>query len=317
MAERRMFAKTIIDSDAFIDMPMSARLLYYDLGMRADDDGFVNSPKKIMKFSGASDDDFRILSAKKFIIPFESGVVVIKHWKIHNYIRKDTYTETKYKCEKAMLYTDENNAYSTTNPLLNSGEETPSTIRGRAVDEPLTQVRLGKDSLVKDSLSKDSQAILCEPLENSAESKNEEVFGRADSESKDTIRSKNSNPARDVIESVIDECLLYLNTVSGKSFKITTESNRKFVRARINEDYTMDDFKRVIDNQWLRWKDSDMVEYMRPSTLFNAEKFQSYINAPDYSKVKPKPTGEPKGGVTRITPDFFTKLAKEHKQNDT
>ena len=152
MAERRMFAKTIVDSDAFIDMPTSARLLYYDLGMRADDDGFVNSPKKIMKFSGASDDDLRILSAKKFIIPFESGVVVIKHWKIHNYIRKDTYTETKYKGEKAMLYTDENNAYSTTNPLLNSGEETPSTIRGRAVDEPLTQVRLGKVRLGKDSI---------------------------------------------------------------------------------------------------------------------------------------------------------------------
>lgn len=152
MAERRMFAKTIIDSDAFIDMPMSARLLYYDLGMRADDDGFVNSPKKIMKFSGASDDDLRILSAKKFIIPFESGVVVIKHWKIHNYIRKDTYTETKYKGEKAQLYTDENNAYSTTNPLLNSGEEQPSTIRGRSVDEPLTQVRLGKASLDKDSI---------------------------------------------------------------------------------------------------------------------------------------------------------------------
>ena len=152
MAERRMFAKTIVDSDAFIDMPTSARLLYYDLGMRADDDGFVNSPKKIMKFSGASDDDLRILSAKKFIIPFESGVVVIKHWKIHNYIRKDTYTETKYKGEKAMLYTDENNAYSTTNPLLNSGEETPSTIRGRDVDEPLTQVRLGKVRLGKDSI---------------------------------------------------------------------------------------------------------------------------------------------------------------------
>jgi len=152
MAERRMFAKTIIDSDAFIEMPTSARLLYYDLGMRADDDGFVNSPRKIMKFSGASDDDMRILSAKKFVIPFESGIVVIKHWKIHNYIRKDTYTETKYKVEKAQLYTDENNAYSTIKPLLTSAEEEPSTIRGRSVDEPSTQVRLGKDSIVKDSI---------------------------------------------------------------------------------------------------------------------------------------------------------------------
>ena len=90
MAERRMFAKTIIDSDSFLDMPVSARLLYYDLGMRADDDGFVNSPKKIMKMIGATQDDLSILILKKFIIPFESGVVVIKHWKIHNYIRKDT-----------------------------------------------------------------------------------------------------------------------------------------------------------------------------------------------------------------------------------
>ena len=89
MAERRMFAKTIIDSDAFLDMPMSARLLYYDLAMRADDDGFINSPKKIMRFVGASMDDLNILAIRKFIIPFDNGVVVIKHWRIHNYIRKD------------------------------------------------------------------------------------------------------------------------------------------------------------------------------------------------------------------------------------
>lgn len=112
MAERRMFAKTIIDSDAFLDMPTSARLLYYDLSMRADDDGFINSPKKIIRMTGASDDDLKVLIAKKFVIPFENGIVVIKHWKIHNYIAKDRYTETKYKEEKAMLQLDENNAYT-------------------------------------------------------------------------------------------------------------------------------------------------------------------------------------------------------------
>ena len=131
------------------------------------------------------------------------------------------------------------------------------------------------------------------------------------------VQTPSPKAVKDAIENVIDECLLYLNTVSGKSFKVTTESNRKFVRARINEDYTMDDFKRVIDNQWLKWKDTDMVEYMRPSTLFNAEKFQSYINAPDYSKIKPKPTGEPKNGVKRITADFFSNLAKECKENES
>ena len=142
MAERRMLAKTIIDSDAFLDMPMSARLLYYDFSMRADDDGFVNSPKKITRFTGASDDDIKVLIGKRFIIPFDTGVVVIKHWRIHNYIRKDTYTETKYKAEKASLYLDENNAYSLHAPQLSRGRDEP-------VDEPSTQVRLGKVRLGK------------------------------------------------------------------------------------------------------------------------------------------------------------------------
>lgn len=150
-----MFAKTIIDSDAFLEMPMSARLLYYDLSMRADDDGFNNSPRKVMRTIGATTDDLNILIARKFIIPFENGVVVIKHWRIHNYIRKDTYNETPYKEQKAQLEYDENNAYrlieGSESPLLDA----PSTGRGRAVDEPSTQVRLGKVSTGKDRLGED------------------------------------------------------------------------------------------------------------------------------------------------------------------
>ena len=112
MANRRMFAKTIIDSDAFIDMPASSQALYFHLAMRADDDGFINNPKAIMRIVGAKDDDIRLLVAKKFIIPFESGVVVIKHWRIHNYIQKDRYTETKYLDEKNQLIINEKNGYS-------------------------------------------------------------------------------------------------------------------------------------------------------------------------------------------------------------
>ena len=112
MANRRMFAKTIIDSDAFIDMPASSQALYFHLAMRADDDGFINNPKAIMRIVGAKDDDIRLLVAKKFIIPFESGVVVIKHWRIHNYIQKDRYTETKYLDEKKQLIINEKNGYS-------------------------------------------------------------------------------------------------------------------------------------------------------------------------------------------------------------
>lgn len=142
MAERRMFAKTIIDSDAFLDMPVTSRLLYYDLAMRADDDGFVNAPKKIMRMIGASQDDLSILVLRKFIIPFDNGIVVIKHWRIHNYIRKDTYNETRYIEEKDSLELDENKTYQ-----LKSNE--PSTERIQAVDESSTQVRIGKGSIVK------------------------------------------------------------------------------------------------------------------------------------------------------------------------
>lgn len=97
MAERRMFAKAIIDSDAFLDMPLSTQALYFHLAMRADDEGFVGNPKKIQRMIGASDDDCRILISKRFILTFQSGIVVIKHWRIHNYIlfsRENTATRT-------------------------------------------------------------------------------------------------------------------------------------------------------------------------------------------------------------------------------
>ena len=145
MAERRMFAKSIVDSDMFLDMPVSARLLYYDLGMRADDDGFINSPKRTMKLTGASDDDMKLLITKQFVIPFESGVVVIKHWKIHNYIQKDRYKETIHLQEKSQLLTCENKEYE----LM----DTNCIHDGYSL---YTQDRLEKDSQSKDSLGENS-----------------------------------------------------------------------------------------------------------------------------------------------------------------
>lgn len=136
-----MFAKSIIDSDAFLEMPVTSQLLYFHLSMRADDDGFINKPKSIMRMIGASDDDLKILFMKKFAIPFESGVVVIKHWRINNYIRKDMYHETNYKEEKALLEEDENGAYRllVTNPL-------------QTCTETETQNRLDKNRLDKNRL---------------------------------------------------------------------------------------------------------------------------------------------------------------------
>lgn len=112
MAKRRMFSLDIIDTDLFMEMPQSSRLLYYELCMRADDDGFVSSPKKIMKMVGCNEDDFRVLTTKQFIIPFDTGIVVIKHWKIHNYIQKDRYKETIYLDEKSELHQEKNGMYT-------------------------------------------------------------------------------------------------------------------------------------------------------------------------------------------------------------
>ena len=163
MAERRMFAKTIVDSDAFLDMPMSARLLYYDLGMRADDDGFINAPKKIMKMIGATNDDMNILIARKFVIPFDSGVVVIKAWRINNYLRSDRHTSTKYKEEMSQLSIEENGMYHMDGiPLSENG--IPSGI-------PL--VDTGKYSIDKNSIDKVSIDICAEPQAASAQ--NDEV----------------------------------------------------------------------------------------------------------------------------------------------
>ena len=143
MAERRMFAKTIIDSDAFLDMPMSTQVLYFHLSMRADDDGFINNPKKIQRMIGSGDDDMRILCSKSFIIPFESGVVVIKHWRISNYLRADRYKPTVYQDEMNRLEIKENGSYT------KKGDGIPAVYQ--VVDERETQDRLGKDRLGKDS----------------------------------------------------------------------------------------------------------------------------------------------------------------------
>lgn len=148
MAERRMFAKTIVTSDAFLDMPMSARCLYFTLGMFADDDGFVNSPKSIMRQVGATQDDLQILIAKKFLLVFESGVIVIKHWRINNYLRSDRYKETTYTDEKAELIVENNGAYvkNGSTPRLEA-VGIPSGIP--SVDQCETQNSIGKDSIDK------------------------------------------------------------------------------------------------------------------------------------------------------------------------
>lgn len=141
MAERRMFAKSITESDAFLEMPLSTQALYLHLNMNADDDGFVSSPKRIVRMINASEDDLRLLLTKRFVLGFNSGIVVIKHWRMNNYIRNDRYKSTVYQEELKTLKVKDNNSYTEldTNGIPN----------GYQMD---TQVRLGKDRIGKDSI---------------------------------------------------------------------------------------------------------------------------------------------------------------------
>lgn len=176
MAERRMFAKTIIDSDAFLDMPLSTQALYFHLSMRADDDGFVNNPKKIQRMIGCTDDDLRILIVKRFVLTFDSGIIVIKHWRLHNTLRKDRYKPTIYQEEFKKLFLKKDGGYTEVLPdgchvvakRLPNGchvvdeSETAKNDESKEINEldvgcqsgnqVATQDRLGKDRLGKDRL---------------------------------------------------------------------------------------------------------------------------------------------------------------------
>lgn len=146
MASRRMFSKDVVCSDRFLDMPASAQALYFQYGLEADDDGFVSAPKKILRLTNASDDDLKILVAKGFLIPFDSGVVVIRDWKINNYLRRDRYTPTRFKEEFEQLDTIDDRYQL---HVLAVGIPDDNHV----VDMRDTQVRLGKDSIGKGSIN--------------------------------------------------------------------------------------------------------------------------------------------------------------------
>ena len=151
MAEKRMFSKQIIDSDAFLEMPLSTQALYFHLSMRADDDGFLNNAKKVMKIIGANQNDYDLLVAKAFVIQFPDGICVIKHWRINNYLRKDRYTETIYQEEKAHLTVQPNGRYS----LRNAAESSDDLHLGiPVVDQSDTQYRIDKNREEKNSIDK-------------------------------------------------------------------------------------------------------------------------------------------------------------------
>lgn len=163
LANKRMFTMKIVDSDAFLDMPLSTQCLYFHLNMRADDDGFIGNPKRIMKITGASEDDLRLLIAKRFVLTFEDGVIVIKHWRMHNTLSRDRYAETSYTDEKKMLLLKDNGSYSLTggNPIDDtrlierSGRQTQQR-RNKDATKTLSDIDKGLDIELDKDIDKDN-----------------------------------------------------------------------------------------------------------------------------------------------------------------
>lgn len=223
-----MFSNTITDSDLFLEMSLSAQALYFHLGLHADDEGFVSSPKRIVRATGCNEDDLKLLIAKGFVICFDSGIIVITHWNLHNSIRKDRKKDTFFKTEKALL-TLNNGVYS-------------------EVDNQLTTT--------------------CQPTDNR--------MSAQDKISKDNINNiVEQSPTIHISE--IKEIISYLNQKERTNYKPTTKTTQKHINARLNEGYTVDDFKKVIDTKCSEWLNTDYSKYLRPETLFG-NKFESYLN---------------------------------------
>lgn len=170
MAERRMFAKSIVLSDAFLDMPLSARCLYFTLGMFADDDGFVGSPKGVMRQCGASQDDMTVLLQKRFVLGFDSGVIVIKHWRINNYLQKDRHKDTTYLEELATLNVDKKGAYTEKNDLYTKCIQNVYTDKNS----------IDKDRLDKKRIDKSITEVLTDDDFDKLDKRYEDILGLID-----------------------------------------------------------------------------------------------------------------------------------------
>lgn len=253
MAERRMMAKSVIETDHFMDMPMSSQCLYFHLLLRADDDGFITSPRRIMREVGCHEDDMKLLVAKNYIIPFDSGVIVIKHWKIHNFIRSDRYTPTHCD-ERAQVELTKKKIYELKTPEVSelvpttdtngmtcgipTGTPTRIPHGNQAVTSRDTQVRLGKVRLGKVNISSSSTHA-----RGGESSDNEQDLGRIVD-----LYANNVNPTYGPIES--EKLMALYDKYNGRwleaaiieATESSTRPNLKYIAA-ILERWERDGFK--------------------------------------------------------------------------
>lgn len=241
MAERRMMSKKIIDTDNFLDMPQSTQCLYFHLLLRADDDGFIQSPKSIMRITGCKDDDLKLLIAKGFVIGFETGVIVIRHWRIHNYVQSDRYSKSELPEAKSVEL--KNKVYEVVEPptnLDNTCMDTKCIQNGYNLD---TQIRI-------DKIREEENRI-------------------------ETI----CHVAHDDVDKSHFEIIEYLNLKTGSKFKPTTKPYVQAIRSRLKEGYTVSDFKTVIDKKCREWQGTKLEKYLTPKTLFAPSHFDTYLNS--------------------------------------
>ena len=235
-----MMSKSIIKSDTFLDMPATTQNLYFHMLLDADDDGFINAPKSIMRMIGAKEDDMKVLTAKQFVIPFESGVVVIKDWKIHNYIQNDRYKPSALP-ERDLINIQKDKSYTL---KVDVSDMDTKCIQ----DVSIGKDRIGKVRLGKDRIGKDSIDILC-------------------------------HVSHDDVDKPYIEIIEYLNMKTGSKFKPTTKPYIQAIRSRLKEGYTVDDFKTVIDKKCREWKGTKLEKYLTPKTLFAPSHFDTYLNS--------------------------------------
>lgn len=236
-----MMSKKIIDTDNFLDMPQSTQCLYFHLLLRADDDGFIQSPKSIMRIIGCKDDDLRLLNAKGFVIGFETGVIVIRHWRIHNYVQSDRYSKSELPEAKQVEL--KNKVYEVVQAPINTDNtymDTKCIQNGYNLD---TQIRIDKIREEENRIE-----TLC-------------------------------HVSHDDVDKSHYEIIEYLNQKTGSKFKPTTKPYVQAIRSRLKEGYTVDDFKTVIDKKCREWKGTKLEKYLTPKTLFAPSHFDTYLNS--------------------------------------
>lgn len=261
-----MFSDKVVETDKFLDMPVSTQNLYFHLCMHADDDGFLGNPKTITRSIGGQQDDLTHLIEKGYVIVFEDGTVAITDWFVHNYIPKDRYHKTVYQDNKKKLELSETKQYRlVTRSSIVQDTKSKQDVYNMDTDciQDVNKVYT-EDKLSKDKLSKDNN-----------------INKLSSSESNSDPEPEKQKSQKIPYERIVD----YLNRKTNSHYRPTSKATRRLIKARYNEGFTDIDFKTVIDKKCAEWlHDSNMAQYLRPETLFGT-KFEAYLNQPDTGPI--------------------------------